>query len=1110
MLSLAFRILGLCIICNEILGQGNTLFPVKMNQKWGYINPSGQIRISPAYTYAGDFDMHSFALTILSDKAGLINQKGEIVIPHNYDKITWLIDDYFAVWKDNMVGIEKAGKGMVYSCSAASVSPLSAQLFLVQQGEKFGAVNTHGEVQIPFQYDHIKYLDDTLLLLTLHQKFGLCDIHHKQILNPSYDRIWFSSETKKDFIFFRSGNKTGFMSLRKNIFCKPIWDSYTHFGPHFLYCSTKNKHTLYALHTEKNRSDSIGTPLSTLNTHFLMVKLNEQVGVLDTNGRFFIPPLYTHIKTISDHLFALEKNHKWALADTKGNLKTNFIYTDIYPLVSMFCLVKKGAYWGLIDQRAIEIVKPLYQQIDQTEHAFKLYSGKKNLTILHYNASGIITGKEDYTEVETIHIGIPEKTIVSSANLSNPMDYYHKLGWYKDSLRNKWGLKDSMGKWMIHPVFSSIEINDSLQLTEVSMESSPVQFYVGKKMLTCNLLHGLVDHRLKKIIFPVKYAGIAFSDFKSGTGLLARFMKTNGSWGLMDRKGKILLENKLYIGPNSCGLTRVFEKGKIISGEDGYLYQTSIVLDELQHFIDNLPAQKLTYTYEEKKSYLNCTGGRWYYVNTAGNMAHFDSLSYFSYARDFVNKTAIVQIQNNVGLLTTDHILLPLCYGNIDYLPHSENNLLLVQKTHSRYGYIHKNGKVLSAFDYQSANDFHNHFASVCKAGKWGFIDSLGNEICEPTYTQVKDFSEGMAAFQKKGKWGFMDENGEEQIPCVYKRTGRFSDGLCPVQIQNKWGYINASGTLVIPCIYLHAESFVNGYALVTLPKGKGLINVHGKKMISCKYKNLSNVDRFGYLIATRKNKLGLLNVHGSKIIPFRYRYLSGFQNGYALIYAKKGYGYIDSTGHIAIKPKYLQAGLFKEDRALVMKNGHWHFIDKKGIPCYTNSFTQARNFQNGLAQVSNHKLQTFINYSGKIIMPYQYAELHAFSANGIARITANKQDYFITKSGLPIRAMRFDKAMDFTENLAFVCKKGKWGLLDAHGLFAVSCKYAWAKGFKEGASVIRQKNVSGIFSADGNWLIKPLYDSIEYVDHQVYRIESNEKIGYLETNGKWLWNLSD
>ena len=67
------------------------------------------------------------------------------------------------------------------------------------------------------------------------------------------------------------------------------------------------------------------------------------------------------------------------------------------------------------------------------------------------------------------------------------------------------------------------------------------------------------------------------------------------------------------------------------------------------------------------------------------------------------------------------------------------------------------------------------------------------------------------------------------------------------------------------------------------------------------------------------------------------YAAVYGFQNGLAIVEKHGKYGYIDTTGKLAIPCQYDKAWYFHNGMAIITKDGKYGFIDTTGkevVPC--------------------------------------------------------------------------------------------------------------------------------------------------------------------------------
>ena len=135
-------------------------------------------------------------------------------------------------------------------------------------------------------------------------------------------------------------------------------------------------------------------------------------------------------------------------------------------------------------------------------------------------------------------------------------------------------------------------------------------------------------------------------------------------------------------------------------------------------------------------------------------------------------------------------------------------------KKNGKYGYVDRNGKLLTDFLYNYAcssfgYDISKKLAVVCRNGMYGYINEKCEEVIPLQYQFADTFYEGLAAVVKNNKVGFINENGVEVIPCQYEvhysndSDGRnltwssFEYGNAVLKKNGKWGIIDKQGNSV-------------------------------------------------------------------------------------------------------------------------------------------------------------------------------------------------------------------------------------------------------------------------------------------------------------------------
>lgn len=123
-----------------------------------------------------------------------------------------------------------------------------------------------------------------------------------------------------------------------------------------------------------------------------------------------------------------------------------------------------------------------------------------------------------------------------------------------------------------------------------------------------------------------------------------------------------------------------------------------------------------------------------------------------------------------------------------------------------------------------------------------------------------------------------------------------------------------------------------------------------------------------------------------------------------------------------------------------------------------------------------------------------------------VAQISDNRYRYTFINDNMDITIpTMFDAAGDFTEGLARVQLKGKWGYINKKGNWVIEPQYSLCYEFNEGYAQASQKGKWGIINKKGEWVIAPLYQDITMVKEGI--LATQEKLGgawkFVDIQGK-------
>jgi hypothetical protein len=189
----------------------------------------------------------------------------------------------------------------------------------------------------------------------------------------------------------------------------------------------------------------------------------------------------------------------------------------------------------------------------------------------------------------------------------------------------------------------------------------------------------------------------------------------------------------------------------------------------------------------------------------------------------------------------------------------------------------------------------------------------------------------------------------------------------------------------------------------------------------------------------------------------------------------------MNRKGQVVVPPTYDEAGDFHEGEAAVANRYLWR------DPVHTGT-TQWRSRCG------------YIDLSGKLVIPLQYADASAFR-QGLARVQTGEQRYgFIDPTGRLVIAPKFADADEFSEGLAGVRlePEGGIGFIDTSGKMVISPRFfgMHRMRFSEGLAWARTRvggqERDGFIDRSGKWVIPAIYSAAQSFSEGLAQVRRN------------------
>ena len=188
----------------EMYPMGDEFIGVKIDNKFGFIDINGDLRIANRYDAIGSFHEDMAAVKLLG-RWGFVDRIERLFVQPLYDQVFPFKNGHAVVMKSNKYGLVNKDGNEVLDVAFDSVYREASGRFIIEKSSKKGLADVDGRILIYPKYDIITDLDNGFVLIGRNNRFGLLTtngistiplIYEEVIFNPFTDVYYVSNSPK--------------------------------------------------------------------------------------------------------------------------------------------------------------------------------------------------------------------------------------------------------------------------------------------------------------------------------------------------------------------------------------------------------------------------------------------------------------------------------------------------------------------------------------------------------------------------------------------------------------------------------------------------------------------------------------------------------------------------------------------------------------------------------------------------------------------------------------------------------------------------------------------------------------------------------------------------
>jgi len=508
---------------------GKNKIVVQRNSKWGIINHKGDKLIDFDYRWIDQLSDKNFQLWH-NNVWSIRNASNKTLVSVRYDSLNYVGDKYFKFSVIGKYGIMDQEGLVIAEPEYDQVDTFRNGLVKVLKS-KYGVIDKSNKLFIPFEYDDL--IIDSLYIRVmqlktedgkLKEKWGLFDLRGNKLISPKYAKMNEYSDgliavMKEDAswgyitpkgateIIFRYSKAENFNHGLAKVLVPYSVLRQEHpaiidkEGDYVISPADYNFYMLGLIKIDRNKRANYVIPrkkyywYQKVTDKYIKVEQNGYYGIITTDGKEIIPPIYDNVFGPSENgLSLVEKNGKKGVVDKFGKFtyKLNDKYEKIFPFSEGFAKVMLKGKYGFIDQHGDVYISAQYPVAGDVHDSMVNVTIRDKWGFLDYHEN--LKVQPYYQEVKTFKNGV---ALVKE--------------------NGKWNIVNKQGKQMLQNFFDKISETDLGNYI----------LYNGDKV-------GLADKKGREVLAP-KYEMVR----EIGNGYL--LVKKNGFFGVLDYKENFVL-----------------------------------------------------------------------------------------------------------------------------------------------------------------------------------------------------------------------------------------------------------------------------------------------------------------------------------------------------------------------------------------------------------------------------------------------------------------------------------------------------------------------------------------------------------------------------------------
>ncbi len=338
---------------------------VMSRNKYGYIDKNKSVIIPFVYDSGTDFE-NGRAIVEQDGKYGLIDRNGTLIVNVEMEDLGALSNNRFFAKKDSLYGYYSKNGDLAIPFQYQEAFSFG-QLAIVSKQDYFGAIDTSGNIKVPFDYEGLTNFSNNLFIFEKEGVYGLVSSSNEWVVPPKYDYIG-SLHSNRAIVILN--DKLGYIDET---------------GYEIIAC----KYEKFANYPLNGRFYEL----------YAKVKFKDKYGIIDLNGKLIVPTTYADLgRPITPVSF--NKGKLWGYINLQNKVVQKPLYEYAESFINQTAIVSSAGKYGLVNLKNEKIIPLEYDNVLRIDTDY--FQVEKDGKFGVFSRDGFVLAELKYQQIQML------------------------------------------------------------------------------------------------------------------------------------------------------------------------------------------------------------------------------------------------------------------------------------------------------------------------------------------------------------------------------------------------------------------------------------------------------------------------------------------------------------------------------------------------------------------------------------------------------------------------------------------------------------------------------------------------------------------------------------